>query len=34
MKVLASGSVKTRDMGGSAKTQEVGDAVKEAILGK
>jgi tartrate dehydrogenase/decarboxylase/D-malate dehydrogenase len=33
MRVLASGSVKTRDMGGSAKTPEVGDAVKEAILG-
>ena len=32
MKVLASGNVRTKDMGGTHKTYEVGDAIKEAIL--
>lgn len=32
MKVLASGAVRTRDMGGSAKTPQVGDAVKGAMM--
>jgi len=32
VRVLTSGEVKTRDMGGAGKTHEVGDAVREAIL--
>jgi tartrate dehydrogenase/decarboxylase/D-malate dehydrogenase len=32
MKILASGQIKTKDMGGTHKTHEVGDAIKEAIL--
>ena len=30
--ILASGKVRTRDMGGNSKTHEVGDAVRKAIL--
>jgi tartrate dehydrogenase/decarboxylase/D-malate dehydrogenase len=33
VRVLTSGEVKTRDMGGAGKTHEVGDAIKKAILG-
>ncbi len=32
MKVLASGKVRTKDMGGAHKTPEMGDAIKEEIL--
>jgi tartrate dehydrogenase/decarboxylase/D-malate dehydrogenase len=33
VRVLTSGEVRTRDMGGAGKTYEVGDAIKKAILG-
>ena len=32
MHVIASGEVRTRDMGGTYKTGEVGDAIKRTIL--